>query len=410
MEEEEDRHQDREMVSLGEEEAQISATPAPPAEEGRTILPAPVATLCSIGVTAVRGGVSLSRTALSLPYSAARHTTLSTIEGGRYCFQTLLGSAARDVYLRAQHDRDRDAVAESMKSWSDTGNRWISHVALFAEMGFQTVGAGSSFVADSVDLAARLCDSLFGATGSSKALRSICAVLLDEFRNPTTGIAESDSVRKRDLVWALVAIMYLQHWSRKWDEEESTRLGVEQIIWDVVVEAGQVDSQGALVRTGSGNEDELESDRPEVRLWNQIRNSIPEGALVAVSTSVTKTITFDIAGTDPTIQAPPGFEVVEQRQLSHDSDETPTASRENLGRDTHRIVFKIEKHREIKDPVRLLNTRAQDAAQILDVMDLDDDAPTGAPQIHDRQIEELPPPVPSKEEIGIKEVYSSTLR
>ncbi len=295
---------------------ELASPPSNPAalQPGRPILWRPAAWAVSLGTSTALGAVRTTRTLGALPFHATKFTVLTSIELGRVTIESVLGFAGRDVYAQARTDLGRAQADSAVTSVFDTIHRGVTYIQLFTAAGFETMGRSLATVADLTEFGFTLLDGLFGSTESSRALRSIGAFLIREFQNPATGRL-GEKVGALDLFFAFVSLVYLQSICRLLDEQENDGLGVEEIIWDIVVQKGRrVDAPASAEQTAE-DVDQV-GEMVETRLRRQVINAIPPYARVASSTSMSTTVTIDIAGCEPPLlDLPLGVELIEVNKL-----------------------------------------------------------------------------------------------
>ncbi|KAI1108571.1 hypothetical protein F5Y14DRAFT_74623 [Nemania sp. NC0429] len=308
------------LVHLQKENDQVRPKrPSAPRPAG-TLLPGPVANVVSFATRSTCFALRISTAVCSHSLGAAKVTALSTLELGRDILNGILTKAGRDVFVESPSDMAR-ADAESILEMSlETMHQTMSRLVFWTAAGFHAVGTTVSTASQVSQLFLSVLDQFFGSTDSSRAIASIITLVRREFQNPATGV-EGERVGVMDLVLGLCGLAYLQNKCRRMMQEESRRLGYEEVVWDVVVlnDGERIDTphdgicnvhrvqsiesndmtnavtdQQTLRRSSTSDEDSI----LEVQLRKQIAKSLPDDAKISISTSstVVKTITVDITG------------------------------------------------------------------------------------------------------------------
>ncbi|RYC53895.1 hypothetical protein CHU98_g12315 [Xylaria longipes] len=352
------------LVDLENDNAPL-AKPATPSPAG-TLLPGSMANAVSFATRSTSFAIRIGTAVSGYSISAAKITTLSSLELGRHVLDGILNRAGRDVFVRSPSELAR-ADAESILEMSlESMHQTMSRLVFWTAAGFHTLGATVSTVSQVSQLFCSVLDQFFGSTDSSRAIASIITLVRREFQNPATGV-EGEKVGVMDLVLGLCGLAYLQDRCRKMMQEESRRLGHEEIIWDVIVfsdgervdalqdgvrningvqSSGSNDTNDAArtiehgLKQSSANEDD---DLLEAQIRKQIVKSLPESARVSISTSTTTTkmVTVDIMGASGlSIPSFPNLGLV-QSEVSH----PPQSFRSNPGQASHyRIVYKASRN------------------------------------------------------------------
>ncbi|KAI8292904.1 Sn1-specific diacylglycerol lipase alpha [Colletotrichum sp. SAR11_240] len=396
-------------------------------QQGRTVLPAPFAKAVSLATRstclAIRVGTLLS----SYGFDAAKFTTLSSLELGRGLLEGILSRAGRDMLTRSNSDLAREDAETVLERSLEHLHHAMSQIVFWTTTGFQMTGTTFSVVSEISQLLLSSLDQFFGSTDSSRAIASIITLIRREFQNPATGV-EGERVGVVDLVMGLCALAYLQRKCRRFLEEETRRLGFEEIVWDVVVlndgervdihenslygvHKGRYQSKGpdilvsmpsdqsnpnvlaALERHGGQDTSEDEDDDlPEIRLKNQIMRTLPSDTSVSISTTTLtrKMITVDFTGPEPPmVTPPPGVEVVEREVLP--SSERQVELARQTDNPTYRVVYRVDKNKQRSTTYRGFEEPEHVAGSVecMDDTEESDD--------HGRELDiEEPPPVPPK--------------
>ncbi|KAI1199817.1 hypothetical protein F5X97DRAFT_112496 [Nemania serpens] len=334
--------------------------PSAPRPAG-TLLPGPVANVVSFATRSTCFALRLSTAVCGHSLGAAKVTALSTLELGRDILNGILTKAGRDVFVESSSDMAR-ADAESILEMSlETMHQTMSRLVFWTAAGFHAVGTTVSTASQISQLFLSVLDQFFGSTDSSRAIASIITLVRREFQNPATGV-EGERVGVMDLVLGLCGLAYLQNKCRRMIQEESRRLGYEEVIWDVVVlnDGERIDTphdgicnihrvqsiasndvnhgltdQQTLRRSGTDDEDSV----LEIQLRKQMAKSLPDDAKISISTSSTivKTITVDITGASGiSIPSFPGLGLI-QSEIS-DPPQSGHGS-------TYRVVYRVSRNK-----------------------------------------------------------------
>ncbi|KAI1735038.1 hypothetical protein F4680DRAFT_318213 [Xylaria scruposa] len=331
-----------------------------------TLLPGSIANAVSLATRSTSFAIRIGTAIGGYSIGAAKITTLSSLELGRHVLDGILSRAGRDVFVRSPSELAR-ADAESILEMSlESMHQTMSRLVFWTAAGFHTLGATVSTVSQVSQLFCSVLDQFFGSTDSSRAIASIITLIRREFQNPATGV-EGEKVGVMDLVLALCGLAYLQTRCRKIMQEESRRLGHEEIIWDVIVlnDGERVDAPqdgvGNIngIRSSETNDvddavraDEQYDSKPssadeddvlEAKIRKQVVKSLPEGARVSISTSTTTTtlVTVDITGASGlSIPSFPGLGLV-QSEVSH-PQQSIRSSPEHTSH--YRVVYKVSRN------------------------------------------------------------------
>ncbi|KAM0257650.1 hypothetical protein ACHAPA_011634 [Fusarium lateritium] len=355
-----------------------SAEDLPP-QPGRTLLPSPVAQAVSLATRSTCLAIRLSTKAGSFGLSAAKVTTLSSLELARSMVETVLGQAGRETLSRSQSDMST-AEAESIIERSfEHLHHAMSQAVFWTSAGFNLTSTTFSMASGISQILLSSLDQIFGSTDSSRAIAGIITLIRREFHDPATGL-HGDTIGVTDLVLGLCALAYLQRYSWKMIEEERQRQECEEIIWDVVVlnDGERVDIQDRIPRspvftrssssTSSSSSRNSSTDKLQTavvnhsppasfeeeesvidQLKNEMARKLPPDTSVSISNVVssTQTVTIDVDGPHPfPLPLLPGAEIVEttglgtqvSKRSSQILNDCPEAS-------SYRIVYKLERSR-----------------------------------------------------------------
>ncbi|KAF5657530.1 esterase lipase [Fusarium heterosporum] len=352
----------------------ISTEDLPP-HPGRTLLPSPVAQAVSLATRSTCLAIRLGSRAGSFGLSAAKVTTLSSLELARSMVETVLGQAGRETLLRSQSDMS-SAEAESIIERSfEHLHRAMSQAVFWTSAGFNLTNTTISMASGISQLLLSSLDQIFGSTDSSRAIASIITLIRREFHDPATGL-HGDAVGMTDLVLGLCALAYLQRFSWKMVEEEKQRQEYEEIIWDVVVlnDGERVDVQDRLPRSPlltRSSSSTSRNDSPDLLLADPIDPSritsfgeeeavisqlkgemvkqLPPDTSVSISSAVssTQTVTIDVDGPRPfPLPLLPGAEIVETKGLGAEAGKrTSQILRDSPEASSYRIVYRLQRSR-----------------------------------------------------------------
>ncbi|KAI0187015.1 hypothetical protein F4808DRAFT_447108 [Astrocystis sublimbata] len=354
------------LVEVQHDDLAGSKLRAPPA--AGTLLPSPVANLVSFATKSTSFAIRMGTYVSGYGIGAAKVTTLSSLEVGRQVLEGILNRAGRDVFARSPSELAHDDAESILEMSLESMHQTMSRLVFWTAAGFHTLNTTVSTASGVSLLFCSVLDQFFGSTDSSRAIASIITLIRREFQNPATGV-EGEKVGVMDLVGGLCALAYLQNTSRKLMQEESRRLGHEEVVWDVIVlnDGERIDTHAnsnrghrkipssetndlsiathdvephGLKRSSADEEDE----QLEAQIRRQIKNSLPEGAKVSISTSTTSTklVTVDITGASGLpIPSFPHLGLVKS-EVSQPSQ----SFRSSPGPATrHRVVYKVTRNR-----------------------------------------------------------------
>ncbi|KAM0355629.1 hypothetical protein ACHAPU_000013 [Fusarium lateritium] len=398
----------------------ISTEDLPP-HPGRTLLPSSVAQAVSLATRSTCLAIRLGSRAGSFGLSAAKVTTLSSLELARSVVETVLGQAGRETLLRSQSDMSSSEAETIIERSFEHLHRAMSQAVFWTSAGFNLTNTTISMASGISQLLLSSLDQIFGSTDSSRAIASIITLIRREFHDPATGL-HGDAVGMTDLVLGLCALAYLQRFSWKMVEEEKQRQECEEIIWDVVVlnDGERVDIQDRLPRSPlfarsssstsrNNSPDTLKADfidpsrttsfEEEEAVINQLKDEmvkkLPPDTSVSISNAVssTQTVTIDVDGPRPfPLPLLPGAEVVETKGLgSQAGKRSSQILKESPEASSYRIVYRLERSRT--GDVSFQGSHNTPTS----IVDVSKENPT--PEVPVKE----PPPVPKKPKtMGIK--------
>ncbi|GKT48809.1 sodium transport ATPase 2 [Colletotrichum spaethianum] len=400
--------------------------------QGRTILPTPIAKAVSLATRSTCLAIRVGTLISSYGFDAAKFTTLSSLELGRGILEGILSRSGRDMLVRSNSDLGREDAETVLERSLEHLHHAMSQIVFWTTTGFQMTSTTFSVVSEVSQLLLSSLDQFFGSTDSSRAIASIITLIRREFQNPATGV-EGERVGVVDLVMGLCALAYLQRKCRRFLDEESRRLGHDEIVWDVVVlndgervdvhenslygvHKGRYKSKGpdilvsipgdqpspsilaTIERHGERetSEDEDEDDLPEIRLKNQIMRSLPSDTSVSISTTTLtrKMITVDFTGPEPpTLTPPPGVEVVEREVLPSAEYQKEQTTRQQALADvpTYRVVYRVDKSKQRSTTFRGYEEPEEMSGKVESLDDTEESDGQGQDGDSDD-----PPPVPPK--------------
>ncbi|RGP67905.1 esterase lipase [Fusarium longipes] len=384
----------------------ISAEELPP-QPGRTLLPSPVAQAVSLATRSTCLAIRLSSRAGSFGLSAAKVTTLSSLELARGMVETVLGQAGRETLSRSQSDMST-AQAESIieRSFEHLHNA-MSQAVFWTTAGFHFTSTTFSMASGISQLLLSSLDQIFGSTDSSRAIASIITLIRREFHDPATGL-DGETIGMTDLVLGLCALAYLQRWSWKMTEEEVKRQGCEEIVWDVVVlnDGERIDIQDQIPRnpvftkTSSlpsrdpspdkfqavirpQNSASLQDEEAVIdQLKDEMVNKLPPDTSVSISNTVssTQTVTIDVDGTHPfPLPLLPGAEIIEAQGLDNQIGKRCSQLLTNPPEaSSYRVVYKLQRSRtgdvsfpgSQNVPISVVDTSHEEPTPVVSVKEL----------------------------------------
>ncbi|KAI0101117.1 hypothetical protein F4814DRAFT_432308 [Daldinia grandis] len=383
-----------------------------PPSSGRTLLPSPIATAVSFATRSTSFALRVGTFIGGYGLGAAKFTTLSSLELGRGILEGILSRAGRDVMTRAQSELGRTDAESILENSLESLHQTMSQIVFWTATSFHVTGTTVSTASQISQLFLSVLDQFFGSTDSSRAIASIITLIRREFQNPATGV-QGEKVGVIDLILGLCGLAYLQNWCRKMIQDESRRLGQEEIIWDVVLldDGERVDVDGedlhinkrygesdiethenlieAVERHGDRLDSDDEDEMPETQLKRQILRSLPKDAQVSITTSTTttKTITVDIKGSPRVpILSLPGVDIVKSE--INNSDDL-SGNRETGP--SYRVVYKISRNKARN--IAIDSDVEDDTRSRIEVVD---DGELQSPNTIDTYQSDQPPPVPPK--------------
>ncbi|KAI0503216.1 hypothetical protein F5B22DRAFT_560256 [Xylaria bambusicola] len=329
------------------------AEKAIPSTSTGTLLPGPMASAVSLFTRSASLALRIGTTVSGFGLGAAKVTTLSSLEVWRGILDGILIRAGRDVFVGSPSDLARADAESILEANLESMHQTMSRLVFWTAASFHAAGTAVSTTSEISQLLLSALDQFFGSTDSSRAIASIITLIRREFQNPATGV-EGERVGLIDLILGLCGLAYLQNRCRKMIQEESRRLGYEEIIWDVIVldsgervdalddgfrnandAIGDIEYHGSRRSSTDSEEDSLLEDQ----LRKQIAKSLPEDAKISITTSATtiKTITVDItAASDLSIPSFPNLGLV-----SSEVTDTHLPSRNSQRPASHyRVVYK----------------------------------------------------------------------
>ena len=311
---------------------------------GRTLLPAPIASTVSAvtGVTAL--GWKVTSKVGGWWISAARETTLTSLEITRLATEAVLHTVSRDVSNRTGTTLGRAEAEGILERAVAAFHSTISTVSIIAASGFYASSAGlNSVSAVSIHGLATL-NAILGSTETSRAVAAIITLIRDEL-NKGSDTEAGPVIGYTDLVSCTIGFVLLQRWGRRKTELAFRDGGGEEVIWDTVIDdkgfradvvgirqdgqerppaAAALATMGLLSPAGDEELDVLErvtthdlahiqlspADQTvlsDEELRDQIMRQLPPGAKAQItsSTITAKTIKVDIFDSQPVHIDPP---------------------------------------------------------------------------------------------------------
>lgn len=346
-----------------DERSQTTVTASP----GRTLLPAPVASIVSLATRSTSFALRLGTVIGGYGLTTAKLTTLSSLELGRGILEGILSRAGNDVFARSNSELGRDNAETVLERSLESLHQTMMYLVFWTTAGFRVTETAVSSASQISQLLLSTLDQFFGSTDSSRAIASIITLIRHEFKNPATGV-NGERVGVVDLMVGICGLAYLQNSCSRTLKEEARRLGQEEIVWDVVVlndgtradihdddiramshrRSRRSNSNGLLVKVGDQHgsyDSSSDDDLPEINFRKQILGSLPKDAEVSISTSTTttKVITVEVKGSDaaPLLSAP-GVELIEREIANTDT----LSSEPQGGAPIYRFVYRITHERQ----------------------------------------------------------------
>ncbi|RYP29712.1 hypothetical protein DL767_006587 [Monosporascus sp. MG133] len=399
------------------QDAEAIAPAHPQSSPGRTLLPTPVANAVSLATRSTSFVLRVGTAIGGYGLSAAKFTTLSSLELSRGILEGILHRAGEDVVSRSRSDLGRADAETILERSFESLHQSLNRVVFWTTTGFYFTGTAVSTASQVSQLFLSFLDQFFGSTDSSRAIASIITLVRREFQNPATGI-QGERVGVIDLILGLCGLAYLQSQCRKMIEEESRRLRYEEVIWDVVVldndePVGMHEDslygvhKGDYTRAGNahdgndgvigpierhGTTKNYSGDVDDELLERHIMSSLPKEAKVSITTSttVTKTITVEVEGTSSLpLVAPPGVDLVES-EVSDPSSSTP-GLREKAP--IHKVVYRLS-----RNMVRRIDANGMEEDQpTIEVIEVQDNEISNSQDAEQENIDGQPPAVPPKD-------------
>ncbi|KAK8074041.1 hypothetical protein PG994_004940 [Apiospora phragmitis] len=385
---------------------------------GKTLLPHPIAGAVSLAARSTAFAIRATTFVGSFGFTAAKFTTLSSLELSRAFFETVLSRAGRDVISRSRTDLGRNNAESLLERGLDGIHQALLQAVFWTATGFQVTETGVTAASQVSQLLLSVLDQFFGSTDSSRAIASIITLIRREFQNPATGV-QGERVGVVDIVLALAGLAYLQNSCRKTIQDEIRTSGQEEIIWDVVVlnDGERVDvhqdslygvhrgnyAQRSLRSVRGGRDDIIdavqqhgehesgdEDDLPEVNLRKQIMSSLPKDTNVSISTSTTTTkiITVEIKGTpDIPILTPPGADMIES-EIVNPVNALASGTRDEIP--IYRVVYRISRNTNRSTAIEQDSEDDDDTRSRVEILDDDDDSS----EEEEEEVIEKPLPAP----------------
>ena len=328
---------------------------------GRTLLPAPIASTVSAvtGVTAL--GWKVTSKVGGWWISAARETTLTSLEITRLATEAVLHTVSRDVSNRTSTSLGRAEAEGILERAVSAFHSTISTVSIIAASGFYASSAGlNSVSAVSIHGLATL-NAILGSTETSRAVAAIITLIRDELNKGSDGEA-GQPIGYTDLVSCTIGFVLLQRWGRRKTDLAFREGGGEEVIWDTVIDdkgfradvvgirqdgqdrppaAAAMATMGLLSPAGDEELDVIErvtthdlahiqlspADQTvlsDEELRDQIMSQLPPGAKAQItsSTVTAKTIKVDIFDSQPVHIDPPDGTIMLAESLPSSSGAT----------------------------------------------------------------------------------------
>ncbi|TLD22419.1 hypothetical protein PspLS_08027 [Pyricularia sp. CBS 133598] len=405
-------------------------------QNGRTLLPFPLAKAVTYTTQSASRCLQVGTSVGSLAFRISRYATLSGINLSRHWVEGIITRAGKDVMAVSRSDFSRAQTAGFVERGLTNIHTSITAIALATSACFQSAETYASSTHHLTQFYLGFIDQLLGSTESSRAIASILTLIRREFQNPATG-EEGERVGMLDLLQGLALMVVLQVYCRDMTENDHRKQGVDEVIWDVVVDvSGERFNfhHNSLYGMHNGSYNNLESketsrtmdkstntavmnaiqnhsvqqssdeddDLPEVHLKNQILQSLPEEAKVTIKTETTtsKTITVEISGASPPpLSPPPGAELVEQGPTKASKSKELTSRRQDTmtgDATSYRYVYRMDRNSfRTTDIHRTESGSDNDSnSETLGLIEASQDSSTEDGS--DQDTLDIPPPVPPK--------------
>ncbi|KAK0723688.1 hypothetical protein B0T21DRAFT_403677 [Apiosordaria backusii] len=389
---------------------------------GKTLLPTPVAKVVSFATRSTGLALRMSTVIGGYGFDAAKITTLSSLELGRSLLGGIISRAGKDVISRSGTDLGRSDAETTLERSLENLHRTMTQIVFWTTTSFHMTGTTLAMISETSQLLLSTLDQFFGSTDSSRAIASIITLIRREFQNPATG-RQGEKVGVIDLMLGLCGMAYLQRWCRRLLEEESRTLGIEEVVWDVVVlsdgvrvdvhdeslygvhngsyateEASSNETVIAINSHGESRHEDDRSELPVVQLEQHIMRSLPDNARVSITRQIrtTEIITVEVTGGDEdiTVDTPPGVELIEEPRVVRQSfSQTQLRGRSENSITDSRFVF-----RHSRSHVRRtwFQKEGGDVSQIAGFAEQIDSESPGTSDAEAEEEEDTPPSVPPK--------------
>lgn len=414
---EEQQHHHEQELEHQQQEHQHLASISP----GKTLLPPPIAGAVSLAARSTAFAIRATTFVGSLGFTAAKFTTLSSLELSRAFFETVLSRAGRDVISGSRTDLGRHNAESLLERGLDGIHQALLQAVFWTATGFQVTETSVTAASQVSQLLLSVLDQFFGSTDSSRAIASIITLIRREFQNPATGV-QGEKVGVIDIVLALAGLAYLQNSCRKTIQEQIKSNGQEETIWDVVVlndgerfdvhedslygthSRGNYAQQsvrsirsargrdgiiGALQQHGDHENDD-EDDLPEINLRKQIMSALPRDANVSITTSTTTTkiITVEIKGTpDVPIITPDGADMIES-EIVNPVNPLATGVRDTTP--IYRVVYRISRNTSRSTAVEQdVEDNPDDTKPRVEALDEEDDSSSEEEEHEEKVMEKV---------------------
>lgn len=210
------------------------------AQNGRTLLPFPLAKAVTYTTQSASRCLQVGTSVGSLAFRISRYATLSGINLSRHWVEGIITRAGKDVMAVSRSDFSRAQTAGFVERGLTNIHTSITAIALATSACFQSAETYVSSTHHLTQFYLGFIDQLLGSTESSRAIASILTLIRREFQNPATG-EEGEKVGMLDLLQGLALMVVLQVYCRDMTENDHRKQGVDEVIWDVVVDvSGEV--------------------------------------------------------------------------------------------------------------------------------------------------------------------------
>lgn len=302
----------------GKDMTQRNNTVSSPKYTGRFMLPWAMAKLVTLNTAA---GSAFFNAAWVFMYGLACLSKQGTAQAASLT-EILLSKVSREMSERAESPPgglDPARTRETTRSLVGNMGEKIVDAAYKINSGLDALLTVLSSSGTFVTGTLHLTNQLFGSTDASRALSAILAMLQNELKSVTA--PGEKSVGTCDVLRSISVFAYLQSKCYNIPEERMIRESLEEGVWDIVIrrDGERADVEGLRFEShgmvGNMNLDMDPTRPPEEHIKAQVARSLQSQGQVEIftETTVSKTITVKVRGTDSIPFEPPrGATIVEE--------------------------------------------------------------------------------------------------